>query len=334
MRFVVYGAGAVGGVLGGHLALDKHDVLLICRGEHADVIRDQNGLRMKSATGDYFAPLRAAPVLDTEEIDEDTVVFFTAKSNHTEPNVETLAEIVPSSTPVVCFQNGIANEEIIAGRFDNVLGGVCRMTCSFLQPGNVSFRKAGRLIVGKYPKGADPFARKLGKLLAHAGFDATVSTSIMCDKWLKLVANLQSALHAVIDLRDHESMEFMNLKVGILEEAKRVLQADKIKAKSCDGRDLSVDEIIQELKKPRAGKSVSSVRVNNSTWQNLYLKREHIENLYFHGPIIELGQKYDIATPYNETVLEMVTRCSREGLGPNALRAGDILEQIRKRSKD
>ncbi len=55
MRFVVYAAGAVGGVLGGHLALSKHDVLLVCRDEHARAIGEAEGLRMKSGTGEYLA---------------------------------------------------------------------------------------------------------------------------------------------------------------------------------------------------------------------------------------------------------------------------------------
>ena len=334
MRFIVYGAGAVGGVLGGSLALAKHDVLLICRPEHVNAIHDQNGLRMKSATGDYFASLQAEPSLKKTDIDDKTVVLFTAKSNHTEANVQALAEVAPADTPVVCFQNGVDNEEIIARRFSRVLGAVCRMTCSFLQPGHVSFRKMGRLIVGKYPKGADSLAKRIGKVLGEAGFEATVSTSIMCDKWLKLVVNLQSAFHAIIDTRDHDSIEFMNLKIGILEEARQVVEADKIRAKSCDGRDFSVEEIILELKKPRAGKTVSSVRVNNSTWQNLYLKRDQIESGYFHEPIIELGRKYGVATPYNDVVLELVSRCSVEKAGPNTLRAGEVLEQIRNRSQN
>ena len=45
MRFVVYGAGAVGGVVGGRLAQHGHEVVLIARGDHHDVIRDR-GLRL------------------------------------------------------------------------------------------------------------------------------------------------------------------------------------------------------------------------------------------------------------------------------------------------
>ena len=45
MRFVVYGAGAIGGVVGGRLAEAGHEVVLIARGEHHDAIRD-DGLRL------------------------------------------------------------------------------------------------------------------------------------------------------------------------------------------------------------------------------------------------------------------------------------------------
>jgi len=207
------------------------------------------------------------------------------------------------------------------------------MTCSFLQPGQVSFRRIGRLIVGKYPKGADPYAKKLGEVLESAGFDVSVSKSIMCDKWRKLVVNLQSGFNAIIDTRDHDSIEFMNLKLGVLEEAKRVLKADKVSAKSCDDRDLSVEEVIAELKKPRAQARSSSVKVNNSTWQNLYLKRKTVENGYFHEPIIERAKEHGIPVPHNEVALELVTACAARGTDPGAFRASDVLEKIKKRAE-
>jgi 2-dehydropantoate 2-reductase len=331
MRFVVYAAGAVGGVLGGHLALAKHDVLLVSGEEHARAVNESGGLRMKSARGEYLAALRAVPVLSKEDIEAATCVFFTPKSNDTERCVEMLAAVAPREMPVVSFQNGVSNEEIIAGRFDNVFGGVCRMTCSFLQPGQVSFRKLGRLIVGKYPKGAHPFSKKIALVLGDAGFDVLTSNSIMCDKWLKLAVNLQSAFHAIIDPRDHDGLEFIDLKVGVLEEAKKVLKADKMKVKPCDEKELTIEDVIDDLKKPKAPRTPSAVKVNNSTWQNLYLKRKDVENAYFHGPVIEIARKHGIAVPFNEVALELVIESAKKKLGPGAYRASDVLQEIRRR---
>ena len=331
MRFVVYAAGAVGGVLGGHLALAKHDVLIVCRDEHARAVTEAGGLRMKSGTGEYLAPVRATARLSASDLDSNACVLFTPKSNDTARCVEELAAIAPPDVPVVSFQNGVANEEAIAARFENVFGGVCRMTCSFLQPGQVSFRRMGRLAIGKYPKGAHPFSKKLGAALEEAGFDVTVSNAIMCDKWLKLVVNLQSAFNAVIDPRDHDGVEFVDLKAGALEEAKRILRAEKMKVKSCDERELSIDDVINELRKPKAPRNPSAVKVNNSTWQNLYLKRKEVENGFFHGPIIEMARRHGIPAPFNETALELVTQAARMKLGPGSFRAAEVLARIKER---
>jgi 2-dehydropantoate 2-reductase len=333
MNFVVFGAGAVGSTLGGILALKNHDVLLVCRKSHAQAIEEQNGLRMKSGTGDYFASLTSVEKLRKDAISEHTCILFTPKSSDTRTCLDQLSKVVPKEIPIVSFQNGVANEEIIADVFTNTYGGVCKMTCSFLQPGQVSFRKIGRLVVGKFPKGTDAFTKKLSGALNDAGFTSTVSRSILCDKWLKLAFNLHSSLYAIIEKRDHETPEFSDLKLGLIEEVKRVFRVSKIRAKSCDAQELSLDELISELKKPKAPRGAPAVMVHNSTWQNLYLKREEIENAAFHGPVIEHAREANIPTPYNEVVLEMVTKCHMQKLGPETLRADDILNAVNKRKK-
>ncbi|MEO5710518.1 MAG: 2-dehydropantoate 2-reductase N-terminal domain-containing protein [Nocardioidaceae bacterium] len=47
MRWIVYGAGAVGGVLGGLLHEAGEDVVLAARGTHLDVVRPRGGRRVR-----------------------------------------------------------------------------------------------------------------------------------------------------------------------------------------------------------------------------------------------------------------------------------------------
>lgn len=333
MNIVVLGAGAVGSVLGGLLALQKNDVLLVCRDRHARAIDEAGGVRLRSTTGDYFAQLRVSTALTAKDIPEGPCVFITAKSYDTEACVEQLASVAPSDTPVVCFQNGISNEEIVSASFENVFGGVCRMTCSMTKAGQVSFRGFGRIVVGKYPKGSDVNARAVVKAFEDAGCQACVSRTVTNDKWLMLAVNTQNTFHAIVDPRDHEANEFYELKVAILEETKKVLKAHKVRPKSCDGKDMLIEEMIAELRRPRAPRHASGMKVQNSTWQNLYLKRDKMENEYIHGPVIELGRKYDIAVPYNEVALELVDKCHKEELGPEALRLSDILATVKERNQ-
>ena len=316
--------------MGGYLTLRHHDVVLVCCDSHVAAIRHQDGLRIKSGTGEFIAHLDVASTADSVSFD-DACILLTVKSYDTQECVKWLADRAAADTPIVSFQNGVVNEDIVAGRFSHVLGGVCRMTCSYLHPGQVSLRKQGRLVVGKHPRGADPVAKKLGKIFDDAGFDVSVSKNITADKWLKLVVNLQSGWHATVENRDHDTREFIDLKVGVLEEAKAVLKAAKIKAAPCDGRDLSIDELVADLRKPRAGTASSSVRVNNSTWQNLYLKRERVENGYFHEPILELAAEHGISVPHNAVALDLVNRSAKEDLGTNAFRVADVAEWVRQR---
>src|SRR3954462_12058926 len=82
MRFVVYGAGAIGGGVGGRLAEAGHEVVLIARGEHPDAIRDA-GLRL--VVPDAEPLTLSIPVVSHPaglDFRDDDVVLMAMKSQH------------------------------------------------------------------------------------------------------------------------------------------------------------------------------------------------------------------------------------------------------------
>ena len=327
MQVVVYGAGAVGSVLGGMLSVHHHDVLLVARKPHADAV-NTNGLRLKSATGEYLAQTRALASLSRGDVSTGACILLTVKSYDIAAAVDELSGIVPVDTPVVCFQNGMVSEKVAAAKFAHVYGGVCRMTCSMVQPGHASFRAPGRVVVGAWPRGSDNLSRALALAFREAAFDAASSRTIESDLWLKLALNTQTVVHAVVDARDHDSNEFQSLNVSLLEETRRVYKAAKVRAKSCDGRDPSIEEMVAELRRPRARRSEHGVKVHNSLWQDLYLKRPRIESEYIHGPIIELGAAHGVATPYNAAMLQVARDLHAAGGGPETLRLADLYAAV------
>jgi 2-dehydropantoate 2-reductase len=327
MQFLVYGAGAVGSVLGGMLSLHHHDVCLVGRDAHVKAIK-QDGLRIKSTTAEYLAHPAASARIPADVADRTTCLVLAVKSQDLAAALDATARAVAPATPVLCIQNGVAAEESAAERFQNVYGAVVRITCSMVQPGHVSFQTGGRVLVGKFPRGADALARSLAGAITETGLDGVAAKDISADRWLKLAVNVQSVFHAVIDARDHDTNEFQALKVGILEETRRVFKAAKVHARSGDGRDPSIEEMIDELRKPRARRTEHGVKVRNSVWQDLYLKRRAIEADFIHGPVIALGERHDVATPYNRAALEIVTRCHREGLGPESLRLSEVMAAV------
>ena len=65
MRIAVYGAGGVGGYLGGRLAQAGEEVAIIARGEHLSAIQT-HGLKVESVAGDFVVQ----PALATETPEE------------------------------------------------------------------------------------------------------------------------------------------------------------------------------------------------------------------------------------------------------------------------
>ncbi len=329
MQFVVYGAGAVGSVLGGMLSLHRHDVLLVGRAPLVDAVRD-GGLRLKSATGEHVVHPRVAASVSARDLDSEATVLLTVKAYDLPDAVASLAIVAKPTTPVVCFQNGVASEDLAAEHFARVYGGVVRMTCSMVQPGHASFRALGRLVLGVHPKGADAAIAEMVAAFRAAGFDAASSKTIADEKWLKLAVNAQSVFHALVDPRDQDENEFFDLKVAILEETRRVYKAAKIKARSGDGKDPSIAELITEIKRPRARRNEHGVKVHNSVWQDFYLKRRHIEAETIHGPVIALGKQHGVATPYHEASLAIARRSHAAQSGPESLRLTAMLAEIAK----
>ena len=109
MRFIVYGAGAVGGVVGGRLAQSGNDVVLIARGAHAEAMQ-RSGLTLESPDGEQRRRRAGRDPPAELELGADDVVLLALKSQDTADALLALRASAPPSTPVVCLQNGVANE--------------------------------------------------------------------------------------------------------------------------------------------------------------------------------------------------------------------------------
>jgi ketopantoate reductase len=153
----------------------------------------------------------------------------------------------------------------------------------------------------------------------------------MADRWLKLAVNAQSAVHAIVDPRDHDANEFFDFKACLLEEVGRVYRAARIRARSCDGRDPAIAQMIEDLRRPRAKRTSHGMNVHNSTWQDLYLKRDVLETPRYHELLIELAGEHGIAVPYNEATLAALLEVHASGAGPESMRLSELRSAVEER---
>src|SRR5438445_6376909 len=179
MRFVVFGAGAIGSGMGGHLHRTGHDVLVVGRPAHVDRIR-QRGLQLVTADETYSVPVPAASRAEDVAFTDDDVVLLCVKSQDTD---RTLVEIRaaggdPRRLPILCCQNSITNEPAAARYFRRVYGVLIVVPGIFLEPGvvhNNSLGNAGFVEVGQFPRGVDDLSTDVANALSVASFAAYIN---------------------------------------------------------------------------------------------------------------------------------------------------------------
>jgi 2-dehydropantoate 2-reductase len=294
----VFGVGAVGGVIAGRLHLAGHEVTLVARGEHLARIR-ADGLRLD--TGEGLQEIRTAATDTAAEVDwsDGPVVIVAVKSHQTEAALADLAGSAPASTPVVCAQNGVANEPAALRRFANTYGITVMLPSQHLVPGVVlqaCHPVPGILDIGRFPDGTDDETDRIADDLRSAAFESVPRPDIMAWKYRKLVTNAVGDVAAVLPDEADE------LKPLVRAEAEAVLAAAGIRVVSHE-EDLERRGDVLQYR--------SDVDGPNSLGQSLARGTLGTEIDFRAGEIVLLGRLHGVPTPANERVqLEVRRRAS------------------------
>ncbi|MFZ0814795.1 MAG: 2-dehydropantoate 2-reductase N-terminal domain-containing protein, partial [Candidatus Sulfotelmatobacter sp.] len=104
MRFLIAGAGAIGGYIGARMAHAGFDVTLFARGPHLRAMQDR-GVQIRSSEGDFVA--RPTIAASLEEVGLVDVVFLGVKAHALPQLAPQLKPVLGPDTTVVSTQNGI-----------------------------------------------------------------------------------------------------------------------------------------------------------------------------------------------------------------------------------
>ena len=136
MRYVIFGAGAIGGTIGGRLAEHGHDVVLVARGAHHDALRDR-GLLLRTPSGPVQVQVPVTDDVSTLGLGAGDVVVVCTKSQDAEAAFDAIAAASSPEVAVVCAQNGVENERRALRRFAHVHGMAVMLPASHMEPGVV-----------------------------------------------------------------------------------------------------------------------------------------------------------------------------------------------------
>jgi 2-dehydropantoate 2-reductase len=193
MRFIVYGAGAIGSVIGGHLFRQGYQVVLVGNAQHIDAINERG---LKLVTGAETFMLQVPAVKTAQELapfTKDDIVLLCAKSQQT---VKCLGQLknagAPRTLPLFSLQNSLVNESVATRMFDRIYGAMIMLPAIFLLPGEVInpiLAPQGVMEIGCYPRGRDGLCEQLAAALNASGFHAEVHPRVMESKAAKCLIN-------------------------------------------------------------------------------------------------------------------------------------------------
>jgi 2-dehydropantoate 2-reductase len=313
MRIVVFGAGAVGGVIAARLFEHGNEVVAIARGAHFEAVRD-NGLGLVDPDRKVTLPI---PVVDDPaRIDwrADDVVLVTTKSQDSTGAFGALAAAVGSALPVVCVQNGVENERIALRRFEHVYSICVMLPAEHVEPGLVAASSApvtGLLDIGRYPGGLDDTAHAVAAALSGATFESIPRPDVMRWKYAKLLMNLANVVEALCAPGDDATA----LGRLVRSEGAAVLRA------------AGIDFASKKEDRERRGERLTPrlARGGGSTWQSLRRGTGALETDYLNGEIALLARLHGVAAPVNALLQAAANDAARRKLSPGSLRASDLL---------
>jgi len=305
----VYGAGAIGSLVGARLQEAGANVQLVGREAQVNAIR-ANGLLVKGLEGSHVVRVPAATTLDGSP----DVILLTVKSQDVRGACRDIA-VQHSDSTVVTMQNGVRSDREAADLLGRarIVGCVLNISATYLEPGVVEQNTRELLQVGApFPESA----ARVDSVLAL--LSPVVKTEFVPDmaraRWTKLMANLNNAIMAITGLPIGTALRhpgLARLSIATIREGVKTAQLGGFgldqsrRARTfrlMSTLPMSLSYLI--FGKRLAGNFPPDSTYGPSTLQSL--KRGSSSELdYLNGEIVTLGERIGRPTPYNTGLLEL-----------------------------
>ncbi len=327
MRFVVFGAGAIGTYIGGSLLRAGHPVVFVDTGEtvarigHLGLVLEDRG-RTTQLPADVFA----SSWREAARLGPFDAGIFALKSYDTRTALDQLAAFARELPPLICVQNGVDNEGMIAGALgpDRVLHATVTSAIGRPAPGRVVVTKAR----GVGLEAHHPLSPALASAFREAGLAPRLYADPLAMKWSKLLTNLMAnASSAILDMLPEEifrNAALFALEVEMMRECLQVMHALRLSVVDLPRTPVralafAVERLPKGLAQVALARVVGGGRGGKmpSFYLDLQSGRGRTEVEWLNGAIVRAGAGAGFRTPVNAALTETLVRLARE----NARRA-------------
>ncbi len=315
MRILIIGGGAIGSFLAARLTEARVSVALAARPRTADAVAKQGGLRLVEADGqEKLLELPVYPSVTAAFAGDDAfdLLLLAVKSYHTETAGREVLEAGGEGIPLLAIQNGVGNEEMLAGILPGspILAGVLTTPVAVLGPAAIKISRPSF----KFGLAPGPNANDISvaaSLLTDAGFVVTTYEDYRSLKWSKLLmnilANAQSAILGYTPAQIFADPRLGNLELRAWRETLDVMRASGIKPVAVGGYPLplaarAVRRLPLGLTRPIFARFIVGGRGEKmpSLYYDLHpRRRSHSEIEWLNGAVARAGEDLGVPTPVN-----------------------------------
>jgi 2-dehydropantoate 2-reductase len=298
MKIAVFGAGGVGGYLGGLLSQINHDVYFIARGEHLKAIQ-KSGLQIKSIHGDFH--IQHAQATDNpHQVGQVDYVIAAVKHFQLQEAASLMKPLIGGDTTIVPLQNGVNAHEILISALgsDGVVGGFTSIVSMIEAPGIIRQPSMMReVFVGELNRSRSDRCQRIVDAWADCGVEAVQPEDIFIPMWTKYL--FIAAFGGVSSLAQVPSggllgcPESKALLVHAMEEIEVIARTK--------GINLAPEVVSNAVTKLERFESTTT-----SSMQRDVASGRLFELEAFSGTIIRLGREISVPTPVHEMLYALL----------------------------
>jgi 2-dehydropantoate 2-reductase len=313
MTITVYGAGAIGGTIGAHLARAGVPILLVDSATDHVAAISENGLTVLDGEGTFTVPVEA--VSPDEMAGSLGLVLLAVKAQHTADAVHALAPRLGPDSAVVSLQNGLC-ERVISDMLgeERTVGCFVNFSADYLRPGVIAAGGPGSVYVGELDGQRTQRIAEIRELLSHCG-PVSVTDNIWGYLWSKLgYANMLFATALADETMADVIERFPELMIELATEVYEVAEREGVRLEPFDDVDPS-------LYSPRERRDPGAIRrsleelvarrrrdpkTKSGIWRDIAVRKRKTEVDQQIGLAAQIGEGYGLAMPLTRRLVVMI----------------------------
>ena len=317
LRFLIFGAGAIGTLVGGSLAHAGYPVVFLERPEHQDELKSR-GLRLHIGQEDIaiINPRVAANLGEALGMMPFDVAVFAVKAYDTQVVIRSFIPYRDRLPVFLCLQNGVENEtalEAALGR-ESVIPGMVTHEINRQRVGDITLQHRRGMGLGA----AHPLSPRLSQALQEAQLNSRIYQDTASMKWSKMLTNLvNNATSAILKMTPAEifrDRDLARLELAQLRETMSIMAAMGLHVVDLPGLPMRIlDTAIRKLPDDLSMHLLSGLlgdrrgNKKSSFYLDLMSGKKVGEVEYLNGAVVRYGVRLGIPTPVNRLLTQTLT---------------------------